>query len=102
MVYCSRCGTENPDGHGFCFKCGSRLMQTPSAEQPKETAARTTPDVQVGEAPKEQPKPTDAVRPGAINPKLDVFESMEGMERSRRTTSKVIGVIAVVAVLAVC
>ena len=102
MVYCSRCGTENPDGQGFCFKCGSRLMQTPSAEQPKETAARTTPDAHAGEAPKEQPKPSDAVRPRAIHPKLDVFKSMEEMERSRRTTSKVIGVIAVVAVLAVC
>ena len=48
MVYCGNCGAENPDGHGFCFKCGSRLMQTPSAEQPKETSARTNPDVHAG------------------------------------------------------
>src|SRR5208283_2180822 len=24
-MYCPNCGTENPDGAGFCMKCGTRL-----------------------------------------------------------------------------
>jgi hypothetical protein len=32
MFYCSRCGTQNPDGNSYCGKCGTPLGgQTPQA-----------------------------------------------------------------------
>jgi hypothetical protein len=32
LVFCDKCGTELPQGAGFCFKCGSRLGK-PSTEE---------------------------------------------------------------------
>lgn len=29
MTYCGKCGAENPDGNGFCYKCGARLEGSP-------------------------------------------------------------------------
>ena len=26
MPYCSKCGTSNPDGETFCYKCGAKLI----------------------------------------------------------------------------
>ena len=39
MVFCGKCGTENPDGNGFCFRCGSRLKIVPQ-QQAQETTVR--------------------------------------------------------------
>ncbi|BDZ70440.1 zinc-ribbon domain-containing protein [Methanobacterium petrolearium] len=25
MVFCTRCGAENPEGSGYCYKCGEKL-----------------------------------------------------------------------------
>jgi TM2 domain-containing membrane protein YozV len=33
-MYCSNCGTHNPDGASFCSKCGNRLTQSQPASQP--------------------------------------------------------------------
>ena len=29
MTYCGKCGAENPDGNGFCYRCGARLEGSP-------------------------------------------------------------------------
>lgn len=34
MVYCQKCGTENPDDAQFCSKCGTSLILT-TAGQPQ-------------------------------------------------------------------
>jgi hypothetical protein len=26
MIYCTKCGTQNPDGAAFCQKCGAQLQ----------------------------------------------------------------------------
>ncbi len=31
-MFCSKCGTQNPDDASFCFKCGSKLISNTSTE----------------------------------------------------------------------
>ena len=43
-MFCSKCGTENPDGAKFCSKCGAELgvSVTPSGTAPSKTTWRPT------------------------------------------------------------
>lgn len=39
-MFCSQCGTQNPDGAAFCVKCGTRLAASaPDAPQPVQPEA---------------------------------------------------------------
>lgn len=48
MVFCSQCGTENPEGANFCSACGARLRPSATAAQ---TGAAPTGVAQTGAAP---------------------------------------------------
>lgn len=44
MVYCNKCGTENPDDSAFCSKCGARIGSSTSAtDQVKTTDSNPIP-----------------------------------------------------------
>jgi uncharacterized membrane protein len=42
-MFCSKCGTENPDGAKFCSKCGAKLG---AAETPMPTEGAAKPEVE--------------------------------------------------------
>jgi len=48
-MFCSKCGTENPDGAKFCSKCGAKLgpAETPTPT-PTESAAKPETDSSTG------------------------------------------------------
>jgi len=40
-MYCSNCGTQNPDGASFCSKCGNRLNPPQPATQLQQGEAKS-------------------------------------------------------------
>ena len=60
-MFCTKCGTENPDGSGFCCKCGSPLTQSaaePQAQpvQPVQPTQPTQPDQNAAQPVYQQPQ----------------------------------------------
>lgn len=39
-MFCSKCGTQNPDGNGFCYNCGTRLERPAFKAEVKEVAGK--------------------------------------------------------------
>lgn len=43
-MFCTKCGTQNPDGAGYCVKCGTKLVvdgQAPQTSQPSHATPRS-------------------------------------------------------------
>jgi uncharacterized membrane protein YvbJ len=43
MVFCSKCGTQNPDTNTYCQKCGTPLTATGTNNQPQDRYAHRSP-----------------------------------------------------------
>lgn len=45
-MFCTKCGTQNPDGAAFCVKCGTQLAASvPAASQPAQPEAPMQPPI---------------------------------------------------------
>lgn len=51
MVFCSQCGTENPEGANFCSACGTRLRPPVPAAQTGAASAGASPAGEAADAP---------------------------------------------------
>ena len=80
MVFCGKCGAENPDGNGFFGKCGFKLEMSIQAETPDDALSDVTQpdasqegvdialdsgaDAQALEVPKPEPRRSPISEPG--------------------------------------
>ena len=106
-MFCTKCGTENPDGNGFCGKCGSPLTQSvaePQA-QPVQPTQPTQPDQNAAQPVYQQPQ---YQQPYAQQPQYQqpygqpVYGApyyQQGMPKKFKTVPIVIGVCAAVVVV---